>query len=97
MLKSCNACSVLAIHRQLQELMKKVKHHSVLLQHLNASLYFRFGGLLSGLQIPLPHGSSGKGFGETVHKMACALDPSYAFQWLEHHHPGVYTICISSL
>lgn len=89
--------SVLAIYHQLQELMKKVKHHSVLLQHLNSSLCSRFGGLLSGLQIPLPHGSSGEGFGEAVYKMACVLDPSYAFQWLEHHHPGMYAICISLL
>jgi len=86
----CVVPSVLAIHHQLQELMKKVKHHCLLLQHLNVSLCSRFGGLLSGLQIPLPYGSSGEGFSDSVYRMACVLDPSFAFQWLEHHHPGIY-------
>ena len=89
----CVIPSVLAPHYQMQQLLKKIKHHIPLLQQLKLSLCTRFSGLLSGLQVPVSSSCTAEqGFNDSIYQMACVLDPSYSFQWLEHHHPGYATV-----
>ena len=71
---------------------KTVKHHATVVKQLQSSLCARFQTLLSDLRIPVSVSGSSRssdyGFGKAVYQLACVLDPSFAFQWLEHHHPG---------
>ena len=88
----CVIPCVISLYRHVSDFQKTVKHHATVVKQLQSSLCARFQTLLSDLRIPVSVSGSSRssdyGFGKAVYQLACVLDPSFAFQWLEHHHPG---------
>jgi len=60
---------------------------------LKESQHQRFCGMLSRLHIltqsnTASSGTAMVGFGDDLYLVACVLDPSYGFLWLDEDHPG---------
>jgi len=90
---SCTVPILLSLHNILQSFLVSSTTFSAFIQRLLTSLLDRFSGLYSLLGVR-PLASSGTGsrskpasFQSNVFLMAAALDPAYAFHWIQDH-PG---------
>ena len=80
---------VLSLNRKLKEKLGQVKSFQTLVRTLMTSLNNRFQGLLKKLDINTQHdgGTRDLLFDDDVFLMATALDPRFAYHWLQDH-PG---------
>jgi len=69
--------------------LDKVKYHEAAVNELLTQVHQRFFHLFERLDISLPDSQTAKtlAFDSDVFMMSSALDPRYAFHWLQDH-PG---------
>ena len=86
---SCVLPVVLSLARSLRGLIEEGNNLTALMNSLTQGLYDRFGGIFRNLNIAPPNGaravSTGRdlAFEHDVFLMASALDPTYAYHWLQ--------------
>ena len=79
---------VLSLTKHLTALHNSSKSFTAFVNALLHNLYDRFAGIYCLLNMPIPAtGRNDLHFDSTVFLVACAMDPMYAYQWLQDH-PG---------
>lgn len=86
---SCVIPIVLSLNKMLKEKLGHIRSFQPLVRALITSMNDRFSGLLEKLGIHSQHASAAPdlSFSDDVFLMATALDPKFAFHWLQDH-PG---------
>lgn len=81
--------TVLSLRRFLLSMADKVKYHGVTVKEFITQMHERFFHLFARLDVRLPHSQTARtlAFDSDVFLMASALDPRFAFHWLQDH-PG---------